>query len=36
MKRKYKIQPKKQYIRKPRGLSGLEFNNECKGEIICL
>ena len=30
MKRKYKIQPKKQYIRKPRGLSGLEFNNECK------
>lgn len=30
MKRKYKIQPKKKYVRKPRGLSGLEFNKECK------
>jgi hypothetical protein len=30
MKTKYKITPKKQYVRKPRGLSGSEFNKECK------
>lgn len=30
MKRKYKIQPKKQYVRKPRGLSSLDFYKECK------